>query len=357
MHLPLPYVSPHDHLYIFKTPPLQTTYKDKTKTMPSQKDDAELETLRARWKHLYASHLPALALARDQAQPKWPVHLDHCFARIILDNAIGIDRPWNQVIKSPAVRTMTVEQFKCALDLGERVASGEADLVRLNEVSLGLRGKRGGRGVGREAKVGEKRKVADGSISRYFAPKAGDEELELELKGDGMPSQKRVKLEEEEEEEEEEKPSKFHSPESDKEDHDEPTTIKHSSEGDSMAAQIARITSSPTLTPFRKQTLTLLCRIPRGHWSTYQAMSDHITATSHKTCARAVGNAMRNNPFAPDVPCHRILSSDGSIGGFGGHWGAEGKFAGEKRELLREEGVMFDSKGKVKGQPFRDFGG
>jgi O-6-methylguanine DNA methyltransferase len=317
--------------------------------MPSQKDDTDLETLRARWKHLYASHLPALALARDQAQPKWPVHLDHCFARIILDNAIGLDRPWNQVIKSPAVRTMTVEQLKCALDLGERVASGEADLVRLNERSLGLRRKKGGRGVEREAKVGEKRKVADGSISRYFAPKAGDKELEL--KGDAMPSQKRVKLEEEE------KPSKFHSPESDKEDHDEPITIKHSSEGDSMAAQIARIASSPTLTPFRKQTLTLLCRIPRGHWSTYQAMSDHITATSHKTCARAVGNAMRNNPFAPDVPCHRILSSDGSIGGFGGHWGAEGKFAGEKRELLREEGVVFDSKGKVKGRAFRGFGG
>jgi methylated-DNA-[protein]-cysteine S-methyltransferase len=85
-------------------------------------------------------------------------------------------------------------------------------------------------------------------------------------------------------------------------------------------------------------------------------MSDYITATSHKTCARAVGNAMRNNPFAPEVPCHRILSSDGSIGGFGGHWGEEGKFAGKKKELLGEEGVKFDSKGKVKGQPFRDFG-
>lgn len=316
---------------------------------PKAQPDPDLESLRARWKHLYATHLPALALSRDPAQPKWPVHLDHCFARIILDNAIGLDRPWNQAIKSPAVRTMTGEQLKCALDLGERVASGEADLVELNEVSLGLRGKKGGKEVKSEARVGEKRKVADVSISKYFAPKAGDKELEL--KGDEMLSQKRVKLEEEEE-----KPSKFHSPESDK-DHDKPTTMKYSSEGDSMAAQIARITSSPTLTPFRKQTLTLLCRIPRGHWSTYQAMSDHITATSHKTCARAVGNAMRNNPFAPDVPCHRILSSDGSIGGFGGHWGAEGKFAGEKRELLREEGVMFDSKGKVKGRAFRGFGG
>jgi O-6-methylguanine DNA methyltransferase len=310
-----------------------------------------IETLRARWKHLYASHLPALALARDPAQPHWPVHLDHCFARIILDNAIGIDKPWNQVIKSPAVRTMTVEQLKCALELGEKVAGGEVDLVELNEVSLGLRGKKGGKGVrkGGEVKVGEKRKVAEASISKYFAPKSG--ESAVELKRDDSHSQKRVKLEEETQEEEE-KPSNHTSP---------ANANNNNNSADNpgnniMAAQIARIASS-SLTPFRKQTLTLLCRIPRGEWSTYQAMSDYITAISHKTCARAVGNAMRNNPFAPDVPCHRILSSDGSIGGFGGHWGAEGKFAGEKRELLRGEGVMFDSKGKVKGRPFRDFGG
>ena len=200
-------------------------------------------------------------------------------------------------------------------------------------------------------RAGEKRKVADGEISKYFAPKSGEEEF----KGDKSPSSKRIKSEENQEEEE--KAGNQSSPGNDN-NAENPSTTEHSnSESDSMAAQIDRIASSPTLTPFRKQTLTLLCRIPRGQWSTYQAMSDHITATSHKTCARAVGNAMRNNPFAPDVPCHRILSSDGSIGGFGGHWGAEGKFAGEKRELLREEGVLFDSRGKVKGQPFRDFGG
>jgi O-6-methylguanine DNA methyltransferase len=331
--------------------------------MPPPKDD-NIETLRARWKHLYAAHLPALALARDPAQPHWPVHLDHCFARIILDNVIGIDKPWNQVIKSPAVRTMTAEQLGCALELGEKVAGGEVDLVELNELSLGLRGKKGkgGKGVrkGSEVGVGGKRKVAaDSSISKYFAVQSGEEAAEL--KRDDSHSQKRVKLEEgtqEEEEEEEEKPSNHTSPTNDNNnnDADNPTTTNTNPETNNMAAQIARIASS-FITPFRKQTLTLLCRIPRGQWSTYQAMSDHITATSHKTCARAVGNAMRNNPFAPDVPCHRILSSDGSIGGFGGHWGAEGKFAGEKRELLREEGVLFDSKGKVKGQPFRDFGG
>ena len=84
-------------------------------------------------------------------------------------------------------------------------------------------------------------------------------------------------------------------------------------------------------------------------------MSDHITKTSHKTCARAVGNAMRNNPFAPEVPCHRVLAANGTLGGFGGHWGENGKFANEKHRLLHEEGVRFSSNGKVKGLPFRDF--
>ena len=298
---------------------------------PTEKND--IDSLRERWTHLYASHLPALAKARDPAQNHWPVHLDHCFARIILDNAIGIDKPWTQAIKSPAVRNMTVEQLSNALALGEKVANGEADLVELDRVSLKLRGKREKKAAGQEkVQVGEKRK-ADSTISKYFAPTP-----------DSPSKPKRVKTEEETTESKDDSSgSKDVAPITTK-DHD-------------MAAQIKRIESSTTLTPFRKQTLTLLCRIPAGRWSTYQAMSDYITATSHKTCARAVGNAMRNNPFAPEVPCHRILSSDGSIGGFNGNWGEEGKYAGEKRELLREEGVKFDSRGKVKGQAFRDFGG
>ena len=298
---------------------------------PTEKDD--IDSLRERWTHLYASHLPALAKARDPAQNHWPVHLDHCFARIILDNAVGVDKPWTQAIKSPAVRNMTVEQLSNALALGEKVANGEADLVELDRVSLKLRGKKEKKAAGQEkVQVGEKRK-ADSTISKYFAPTP-----------ESPSKPKRVKTEEETTESKDD-PSKS-------KDAASVTTKDHD-----MAAQIKRIESSTTLTPFRKQTLTLLCRIPAGRWSTYQAMSDYITATSHKTCARAVGNAMRNNPFAPEVPCHRILSSDGSIGGFNGDWGEEGKYAGKKKELLGEEGVKFDSRGKVRGQAFRDFGG
>lgn len=44
-----------------------------------------MEQLRQKWRNLYALDLPAMAKAKDEKQ-KWPVHLDHCFARIILDN-------------------------------------------------------------------------------------------------------------------------------------------------------------------------------------------------------------------------------------------------------------------------------
>jgi len=64
---------------------------------------------------------------------------------------------------------------------------------------------------------------------------------------------------------------------------------------------------------------------------------------------------MRKNPFAPLVPCHRVLAADGKIGGFGGDWGEEGRFASEKLRLLRDEGLKFDGRGKVVGEPFVDF--
>ena len=76
----------------------------------------------------------------------------------------------------------------------------------------------------------------------------------------------------------------------------------------------------------------------------------------------AVGSALRNNPFAPDVPCHRIIASNGYIAGFGGEWNkktkkgvevkagevVQGPKVSEKLKLLKEEGVKFDSKGMLK---------
>ena len=69
---------------------------------------------------------------------------------------------------------------------------------------------------------------------------------------------------------------------------------------------------------------------------------------------------MRSNPFAPEVPCHRVLAADGSLGGYKGEWrvssGGDGSFKmrDEKRGRLIEEGVVF-VEGKAVGECFREF--
>ncbi|KAF9071844.1 methylated-DNA--cysteine S-met [Rhodocollybia butyracea] len=63
---------------------------------------------------------------------------------------------------------------------------------------------------------------------------------------------------------------------------------------------------------------------------------------------RSVGNALRNNPFAPYIPCHRVIASTLYIGGFLGEWGPESKTkiqCRRKLEILKDEGVMFTEKG------------
>lgn len=84
-----------------------------------------------------------------------------------------------------------------------------------------------------------------------------------------------------------------------------------------------------------------LCKcIPKGRVSTYGAISKVL-----KSSPRAVGQALRCNPFAPVVPCHRVVKSDGSIGGFMGE--VKGKEIVRKIELLASENVITEN-GKVK---------
>ncbi|RBQ67227.1 hypothetical protein FVER14953_11562 [Fusarium verticillioides] len=118
-----------------------------------------------------------------------------------------------------------------------------------------------------------------------------------------------------------------------------------------MASQLALIEAS-SRTPFEKSVWTLLCQIPRGSFSTYGIMAAHL-----KSSPRAVGNALRRNPFAPEVPCHRVVATGGALGGFKGKWpkDGEGITLDEKRKLLRGEGVRWDDKGKVIGTPFSGF--
>ena len=72
-------------------------------------------------------------------------------------------------------------------------------------------------------------------------------------------------------------------------------------------------THTVRVTDFQKRVYALLCQIPRGRVTTYGAIGRALNSSP-----RAVGNALRNNPFAPDVPCHRCVGSTGFLTGFDG---------------------------------------
>lgn len=92
--------------------------------------------LQARWLDLTRREMPALALARD-----WPVRADHCFQRILLDNAFG--GVWyDHVAGRPAYTHADPTALAAAVALGEAVIAGKADLAELNRRSLAWRGKR-----------------------------------------------------------------------------------------------------------------------------------------------------------------------------------------------------------------------
>jgi O-6-methylguanine DNA methyltransferase len=84
---------------------------------------------------------------------------------------------------------------------------------------------------------------------------------------------------------------------------------------------------------FDERVWKLMERIPRGKVTTYGQIAKKLNTKAY----RAVGNACRKNPYAPRVPCHRVVRSDGTIGGFGGK--TSGKNVGAKTQLLREENV------------------
>ncbi len=92
------------------------------------------EDLEARWFELTREKMPAMAAERG-----WPVRFDHCFQRIMLDNAVGAK--WRDVIGSPAYRKAPDEVLQRAVSLAEDVIAGSKDLSELNDNSLAFRGK------------------------------------------------------------------------------------------------------------------------------------------------------------------------------------------------------------------------
>ena len=300
---------------------------------------SDIESLRDQWKELYSKILPSLALSKSPKQSHWPVHVDHCFGRIILDAIIGEGGPWHAKLKGPAVKNMTAEQLQNCVNLGQAIADGKENLVELDDKSLSGRGKAPKKRKHNENdETGKEKKAKKEQIEgKADSKKQPDIINTMKAYSKSTPSTKVSQS-----------PDKGEGPKSEESDKNHPSDSE--SDSPSSMEKIAHLIHTSSLTPYRQRVLLALLQVPRGHYTTYAAMSNFLDSS-----ARAVGNAMRNNPFAPKVPCHRVVAADGSIGGFGGEWGAEGKFAAEKKRLLRAEGVKFDGKGKVVGSVWKGF--
>lgn len=86
-----------------------------------------------------------------------------------------------------------------------------------------------------------------------------------------------------------------------------------------------------SLTPFQREVLAVTSRIPFGQAWSYQRVAREMGRTNS---SRPVGQALGRNPIPIVIPCHRVIASDGSLGGYCGTSGLE-----LKRWLLRHEGV------------------
>jgi len=84
-------------------------------------------------------------------------------------------------------------------------------------------------------------------------------------------------------------------------------------------------------TPFQRAVWEALMRIPEGKVTTYGEIAAYLGTKA----VRAVGTAVGKNPDAPGIPCHRVVRSDGAVGGYSAGKGIETKIA-----LLAAEGVQ-----------------
>jgi methylated-DNA-[protein]-cysteine S-methyltransferase len=215
---------------------------------------------------------------------------------------------------------MTKAQLKDGIKLGKQILKGEADLLELNNKSSSLLGKlKGG---------SDKMPKEDINSTSASAVKRKD---------DGEDSSR---------------PSKRVRQISDRVLSDKAESPLGPSNAADNSVLLAKIENSK-LSPFQKRVLSALLQIPMGQYTTYGILAKYLHSS-----ARAVGAGLRGNPFAPEVPCHRVLATGGGIGGFKGSWGRNGEDGlndAEKRSLLRKEGLRFDGLGRVVSKPWDGF--
>ena len=85
-------------------------------------------------------------------------------------------------------------------------------------------------------------------------------------------------------------------------------------------------------TKFQLKVWDFLKKIPKGTVKTY---SEVAKAIGKPLAVRAVANAIAKNPYPIQIPCHRVIRSDGSLGGYSGVGGVK-----KKKNLLKKEGII-----------------
>jgi methylated-DNA-[protein]-cysteine S-methyltransferase len=85
-------------------------------------------------------------------------------------------------------------------------------------------------------------------------------------------------------------------------------------------------------TQFQNKLYEIVRKIPKGKTMSYKEI-----ALKLNTSPRAVGQALKRNPYAPEIPCHRVINHDGSLGGYCGKMNSI-----KKKKLLKSEGVEIE---------------
>ena len=85
-------------------------------------------------------------------------------------------------------------------------------------------------------------------------------------------------------------------------------------------------------TKFQISVWNQIKKIPKGQTKTYK---DIALALKKPKSSRAVANACGKNPLLIEIPCHRVIRSDGKLGGYSGKGGMK-----QKRKLLKGEGAL-----------------
>ncbi len=94
------------------------------------------------------------------------------------------------------------------------------------------------------------------------------------------------------------------------------------------------------ITDFERRVYAYTLQIPKGQVTSYKWLASAVS-TNNKLAIRAVGKALGKNPYISIVPCHRVICSNGTIGGFQGSTDINSTNLQKKINFLDDEGVTF----------------